>query len=552
MGILGATIVYKVLKSEGNERYYAMKQSLHPILSCTEASTFESSLLQGDEGKTWDAMNKAGRGLGRAVLRDFNELRIFPRDPHILVFAGKGHNAGDALLAADEILKARPRGRVVILFALGQSGLSSLTEWALSGLREHPHVEVHAFPEGLDVHGVHALLDTYASGRSFDIAIDGILGMQCKPPLRGSLPALIEGVNTYPCIDFRAAVDLPTGLGDEPCESILRADFTYATGIAKSPLLFEAAKAHVGRIRYLDIGFFDSETDFQQKEYVLTDAVLDPLRTLRSPQTDKRHYGHLFIVTGSRSYPGALMMSTKAALYGGTGLTTAFAPEHLATAFAASLPEAMWSPWPETASGHLSLDGKEALLRRRYEAGAVLIGPGLGQEKETETLVTELLENLTCPFVLDADALVPSVLAAIRKRPEDAGPVVLTPHRGEFARISGFEVADQTPDVLRAFSKEHGVITVLKGPVTQISDGKTVAYSLFGGPVLARGGSGDILSGLLASRLVQNPENPFEAACQAVVWHGQAADALARAKGQTATTTTQLLAKLSDVLRAPW
>lgn len=245
-------------------------------------------------------------------------------------------------------------------------------------------------------------------------------------------------------------------------------------------------------------------------------------------------------------------MSTKAALYGGTGLTTAFAPESLVVSFAANLPEAMWSSWPETASGHLALEGRDALLRRKDEAGAVLVGSGLGREKETEKLVADLLTNMTCPFVLDADALVPSVLSAIKKRPKGSGPVVLTPHRGEFARISGFEVADQTADVLRAFSKEHGVVTVLKGPVTQISDGKIVAHSLFGGPVLARGGSGDILSGLVASRLVQDPQKPFEAACQAVVWHGQAADALARSRGQVAVATTQLLPKLSDVLRAPW
>ena len=525
-----------------------MKQSLHPILSCTEASTYEAALLEGSEGRIWDAMNQAGRSLGRAVLRDFNELRVFPRDPNILVLAGKGHNAGDALIAADELLKARPRGRVVVLCALGEEGLSPLTEWALSGLREHKSVTLHNFTGG----AVHALFDKLSGERPFDICIDGILGMQCRPPLRGELPGLIEGVNSYPGIDFRAAVDLPTGLGDELCERVFRADFTYATGIAKAPLFSEAAQRYVGRIRYLDIGFFDSGEAFSGKEYVLTDAALDPLRTLRSSQSDKRHYGHLFIVTGSRAYPGALMMSTKAALYGGTGLTTAFAPESLAVSFAANLPEAMWSPWPETASGHLALEGRDALLRRKGEAGTVLIGPGLGREKETETLVKDLLTNLTCPFVLDADALVPSVLSAIKKRPKDAGPVILTPHRGEFARISGFEVADQTADVLRAFCKEHGVVTVLKGAVTQISDGKTVAYSLFGGPVLARGGSGDILSGLVASRLVQDPKPPFEAACEAVVWHGQAADALARSRGQIAVATTQLLSKLSDVLRAPW
>lgn len=106
--------------------------------------------------------------------------------------------------------------------------------------------------------------------------------MQCKPPLRGELPKLLQGVNSYSGIDFRAAVDLPAGLGDQSCETIFRADFTYATGIAKAPLFFEAAQASVGRIRYLDIGFFDTCEDSFGKSYVLTDSALKPLRALRS------------------------------------------------------------------------------------------------------------------------------------------------------------------------------------------------------------------------------------------------------------------------------
>jgi NAD(P)H-hydrate epimerase len=529
-----------------------MKQNAHPILSCSEALQYEASLLGGDESKTWDVMNKAGRSLGRATLRDFNELRIFPRDPHILVLAGKGHNAGDAFLAADELLKARPRGHVVVLFALGEVGLSPLAERALLVLREHSQVDVRSFTGACDVEGVHAFLDSLSGGRPFDICIDGILGMQCKPPLRGLLPELLNGVNTYPRIDFRVAVDLPTGLGDVPCKTIFRADFTYATGIAKTPLFTKTAQPYVGRIRYLDIDFFSSQKHPTSSEYILTGRILDTLRVLRSSQTDKRHYGHLFVVAGSRSYPGALMMCTKAALYGGTGLVTAFAPQHLATAFAANLPEVMWASLPETASGNLTLDVYHALLRRSDEAQAMLIGPGLGREEQTEQLVVKLLQELSCPFVLDADALVPSVLAAVKARPKHAGPVILTPHPGEFARISGCAVDDQTPEALRTFCKEYRVVTVLKGPITRISDGTTVVCSLYGGPVLARGGSGDILSGLLASRLVQFPQNPFEAACQGVVWHGQAADALARSSGQVATTTTQILGKLADVLRAPW
>ena len=229
-------------------------------------------------------------------------------------------------------------------------------------------------------------------------------------------------------------------------------------------------------------------------------------------------------------------MTVLAALRSGAGLVTAFVPESLAPAFAARAPEAMWVGWPETPDGGLALEGRHLLLARLPRATALVIGPGLGREAETLALVMDLVQTVTIPVLLDADALQPDIVLARQ------GPLVLTPHAGEFARVAG-------KMELRAFSKKRQATVVLKGPVTRICDGAEVYHSFFGGPVLARGGSGDLLAGLIGGLLAQTPKEPLLAACRGAVWHGIAADLLARSLGQTAVQTTQLLDFLSAALR---
>ena len=151
-------------------------------------------------------------------------------------------------------------------------------------------------------------------------------------------------------------------------------------------------------------------------------------------------------------------------------------------------------------------------------------------------LLADIVKTATVPLVIDADALQPEIVWA------GAAQRILTPHAGEFARIA-------RAAKLLDFSREAKVVTVLKGPLTRICDGAAVYHSLHGGPVLARGGSGDILAGLIAGLLAQKPADPLAAACRGAVWHGMAADLLARTNGQIAVQTTQVLDFLAAALR---
>ena len=481
-----------------------------PILSCAEAREFEAARFGGDEALEWPAMQRAGRALAAAVLRDFLEIGGFPpAEGRVLVLAGKGHNAGDALLAAGELLKDFPGATVDVLFVFGERALRPLAARAWRELVQRGGERVRVVAEPPD-------------GRLYSLCLDGIFGFQFRPPVEPRVAAVIERINAA-SIRFRAAVDLPSA-------ELFRADFTYATGIVKTPVL---ASANAGRVRYLDLGFFEPTSVAPDAlARVLTPALLAPLAALRASQSDKRTYGHVGLVGGSRDFPGAILMAALAALRSGAGLVTAFVPESLAAAFAARAPEVMWVGWPETPAGGLALEGNHLLQGRRARLDALVIGPGLGREAETLALVRDIVATSPVPVVLDADALQADIVGA------GLAARVLTPHAGEWVRVAG-----SVPD--RA-------VVVLKRPVTRIQGGGTggpVYFSLAGGPVLARGGSGDLLAGLIGGLLAQTPADPMLAAARGTLWHGLAADALARAHGQTSVMTTQVLDYLGPVLR---
>jgi NAD(P)H-hydrate epimerase len=494
--------------------------SSHPVLTLAGAKRFEDEFFRGDEAREWSAMKSAGLAVGLAVLDDFGELGRFPEDAHLLVLVGKGHNGGDALLAAQAILARHPAAHADLWLLFGDRALKPLAARAYRELFQSApkRVRLISRPDAL--------------AKSYDLSLDGVFGFQFHPPLTPKLTTIFARLNHHP-IRFRAAVDLPSGLGDD---NALRADFTYATGSVKTPVLDDALRAVVGRLRYLDLGFFSEVNLPDVNDRVLTSEILSPQQILRPAASDKRSYGHVFILGGSRSYPGAVLMSALAAARSGTGLVTAFVPESLVPAFAARAPEVIWVGWPETPAGGLALEGSHLLRERIDRANALLLGPGVGREPETMALLADIVKTATVPLVIDADALQPEIVRA------GSAPRILTPHAGEFARIAG------TAKLLD-YSREAKAITALKGPVTRICDGAAVYHSLHGGPVLARGGSGDILAGLIAGLLAQKPAEPLAAACRGAVWHGLAADLLARTNGQVAVQTTEVLDFLAAALR---
>jgi len=498
----------------------------HPILSCADAGKWEKRLLK-KEGSEWSAMNRAGEAIAHGVEEDFREVGGLPERARLLLLIGKGHNGGDAMLAARDLLKRFPEGTADLCLCFGDTSLKPLARRSLDELLATAGQRVRR----VDFRRLKA------EARAYDLCFDGIFGFQFRPPMDENTGRLIAWVNAHSKIAFRAAVDLPSGVGDAGADKAFRADFTYATGILKSPVVMSSNAEFVGRVRYMDLGFFRKKSP-PSAQRVLSGSLLIPLARLRPSQSDKRTFGHLCVVGGSHSYPGAIMLAIRAALRSGVGLVTALVPDSLAAQYAAAHPEVMWVGCPLNHDGGLSLAMLPLLRERLKRAKALLIGPGLGAAPESLELVRRIAEEVRVPMVVDADALQPAVIGALKTK-----PFICTPHAGEFKRIEPALYSGKKIEAPRG-------VLVLKGPLTQITDGKNTYYSPFGGPVLARGGSGDMLAGLIGGLLAQTPADPLLAACRGLVWHGMAADLLARTHGQVAVENSQLLEQLGPALQS--
>jgi len=509
----------------------------HPILTCAQSAELEAELLGGNAEKSYAAILRAGKGAARQTLAEFSAL--MGESPKILLLGGSGHNAADGAIAALEICKIFPAAKVAAVFP-PDSRLKENTLRALSELRAGVPDLRETAPENAEV-----LREEF-----FDLIIDGVLGMSFVPPLRADTAKLISLANSIRA-RLKISIDVPSGASDNPREGgeIFRADATYSTGICKKLLFEPANREFAGRIRYVDIGFFDcakTRTKFGNIENLaLSPSALSFLNNPRPALSDKRTFGHVFILAGSETYPGAALLAVKSALRAGAGLVSAFVPQTLAAAFAAAEPSAIWMGCPTDEFGAIALEALPQIRARLNSATSFLAGPGLTKSPETRALLSEVLKLApNVPAVLDADAIVPELLRILSQR---NAPAIVTPHEGEFLRIA----PDASDESLKRACLEYKCVIALKSPATRICDGVKIARQTRGCPALARGGSGDILSGICASLAGGKHLNlsAFEAAALASQWLGLSAERAAAELGETALATSDIPRFMPAALR---
>ena len=515
-----------------------------PILSLSQAHAFEQEYFNGDEALQWDAMTRAGEAVADSALRDMRELRTIPHRPKLMVLVGKGHNGADALIAARRFLRTIPTARAAIWPWTAMEECRPMTQRAFKELIDFAtkRLEVLPIANEMNVEGLDEILSSQAKGRGVDLLIDGLLGMQARPTLKSPLGEWIKLLNDSESISVRVSIDLPTGITESSTQETepFRADFTYCTGIVKLPVIKNFTQQWVGRLRYLDLGFFAQfrPNHFSGNEKVLRPSALTQLRKLRPVVSDKRDYGHLLAIVGSRELGGAALMCARGALRTGLGLLTCCVPESLHASFVAACPEAMWVPMPETPKGGLALEGLGKVRQFLDRADALVAGPGIGSEGETHTLVREACKLFSGPLLLDADGLRSEIIDSLA----DQDHLVLTPHAGELDRLAG------RGGVENFLSSFQGVI-LRKGAHQQVIYDGAILHLFSGSSLLARGGSGDILSGIVGSLLARGGRSSIDCVALGTFWYGRAAEALARQHGQEAVTTTQILEYLSFALR---
>ncbi len=533
---------------------FTLRGAAVPAMSCKITKIHEKHFFDPQKSdiseappKEADFMERAGTRVTETVLKKLhgNELS------GLLVLIGKGHNGGDALIAARKILSKFPKNSVPVklVFCVNDwDDLAPLTmdayEAFLREIGKKPTFFV--VPESVEK------LENFVSRDFSGVILDGIFGYGFRPPMQPQIFQALLKINELRGDILRVAVDLPSGISDrEYVQYAFRADLTCALGVLKTPLLEPKNDFYVGEIEICSVDFPLWESDFYGID---TEKILEKIPQIRSRNSDKRSFGHLLIVGGSRKMPGALLMNVLAALRSGIGLVSVLCPESVQPAFAAHTPEAMWIPCKENADGGLDFaDSAKNFRSLLPKIDAILVGSGMGRSRNSQALIREIASETPAgtPLILDADALFPENIFAARKN----WNTILLPHEGEFARISGTTNPAE-------FCKKNSLSLVLKKPRSEIFAGKFRLLTSAGTPLLARGGSGDILAGIVASLFAQNAkffrerspdeEKSTEALAtilaEAVCWHGAAARELEKIQGQISAEISKLPAMLFRAL----
>jgi len=479
-------------------------------------------------------------------------VSAYPHAKGFGVICGKGNNAGDGFVVARKLHEAGKEVRVLLL-----ADPKELRGDAAANYEKLPVKPVIAKSS--------ADLESAVAQAIFksDVLMDAILGSGFRPPVSGLYAAAITKINSasLPVI----AVDIPSGADSEvmgeQTGGVVRAD-AIVTFTAPRP-------AHVfgnltsGPIVIAPTGSPDEVIQSSRNLNLITPKDIVPLLASRPRDSNKGMYGHVLVVGGSLGKAGAAAMAGFSALRAGAGLVTVATPRSVLPTVAGFHPELMTEPLEETGEGTISVHALELLQHLTEEKTVLAMGPGISRNEETAEVVRKVVSDSDVPVVLDADGL-----NAFEGRAEELNRrerqgradnvektriLVLTPHPGEMARLTGLSITAIQCDrvnLASKFAQDHRLILVLKGDRTVVAgpDGETWINPT-GNPGMATGGTGDILTGIVAGMLAQNPQCAFQTVLAAVYLHGLAGDIACDRLGEQALVATDLVKAFPEVFR---
>ena len=426
----------------------------------------------------------------------------------VCVVCGKGNNGGDGFVAARKLHEAGKKVSIIILAKAADE---------LRGDAAEMFKKLTAAPfwvgdeKDFEKPEIQSALEA-------DLIIDAILGTGFKPPIKGVAARAVAEINE--CAGWVVAVDVPSGVDSDsvepplsPTDDQVRADGVFSFTAAKPALVFDNVSD--GPIAIAGIGSPDSlvASCSSLREDVLSGAEFALFSGPRKPDANKGNFGHVLIVGGSVGKSGAAAMAGLAALCTGAGLVTVACPKSVQPVIAAYAPELMTFPLEETKEGSISM----LALANRGEwlegKSVVVVGPGISRNQETAEFVRDLVSICSEWMVIDADGLNAFTGRITELQPDkDVNPLairVLTPHPGEMSRLAGIptaEVQANRVSTARKIAKETQCCTVLKGHRTLIAGPQDYVWiNTTGNPGMAKGGTGDVLSGIVAGMLAQWP-----------------------------------------------
>ncbi len=461
-------------------------------LICTteQIRAIDTGTINGDSEKGYMLMKSAAQGIADAVV-DVVDKRDGVR---IAVFCGKGNNGGDGFAAARILLG---RGYDVICYALCKcddlqnEAKRAYDDYVAAGNTVIEIVDKEAFPDC----------------SKFSIIIDALLGNGLKGNPEGLYADAINCINrshvNVVAADTPSGLDNNTGIPFSPC---IDAQFTVTMGFPKVGLYFYPGRSNVGRLKIQPLDY-DKVSIEKEKIDILTPDVHDLYKMLppRHAAGSKHDHGLALLLCGSRGMSGSAALASMAALRAGCGMTHCAVPVSIADILSVKLTETVIHPLWENESGAVSINAIEQIRILADGKQAMCIGPGLGHEIGTSKLVRELVRSVSLPLILDADGL--NAFKGYADELENhIGEVIITPHRGEWARLFG--PLEREPlkliNQVKTISQKFGITILLKGNPSICACPDGAVYILpFGNSALAKAGSGDVLSGCIVSLLAQ-------------------------------------------------
>lgn len=482
-------------------------------------------------------MENAGSAVADFVLSEY------PEPASVGVICGKGNNGGDGFVAARKLVEAGRDVRVLLL-----ADPAELRGDAAAMFGKLPIEPVVAKShEELVAEDAQAALDA-------ELLVDAVLGTGFRPPVSALYAEAITAINAkdVPVV----AVDIPSGADADatgpPGGTVARADAIVTFTAARPAHVFGSLTD--GLTEIAPIGSPPEAIVSSLKLNLITPYEIAPLIGPRPAESNKGSYGHVLVIGGSLGKSGAAAMAGMSVLRSGAGLSTVATPKSVLATVAGFHPEVMTEALHETEAGTISTRALEyGRVDELVKGKTVLaIGPGISRNPETAEFVRTVVGKYDLPMVLDADGL--NAFDGVAHLLNGNGrPFVITPHPGEMSRLTGLSIPEVQKDrigVARAFAKDHNLIVVLKGHRTLVAqpDGE-VWVNTTGNPGMATGGTGDILTGIVAGMIAQNPQQVVEAVTSAVYLHGLAGDVACETMGEQSLVATDLVRALPEAFQ---
>jgi NAD(P)H-hydrate epimerase len=480
-------------------------------------------------------MERAGRGAAQVAL----DLLGDPDGKMVVHFCGRGNNGGDGFVVARLLAEAGARP---VVYLVGR--IDEVKGEARENLERLQKMDI-------EIAEVKALEDV-ADPEKADLVVDALLGTGLSGPVRGLMADLIGLINRAgPAV---LSVDIPSGLEADSGRILgcaVRADHTVTMAFPKQGFYFSPGRELVGALSTVDIGIPDWAAEREKLQVETLDkSEMARLIPSRAADAYKGSFGRVLVVAGSVGMTGAAALTSMAALRSGAGMVMLGLPESLNDIAEIKLTEVMTAPLPETENRSLSTAALNRIEELLSWADVVALGPGLSMHSETIALVRQLLPRMKHPTVVDADGLNAiaedsSLLSTVQ------APLVITPHAGELARLSGIDIPGEAPDriqAVRSLAERYGLICVFKGAPTLIAEPQGALYiNTTGNPGMATAGVGDVLTGMIAGFLAQGC-SPLDAARLGVFLHGLAGDVAVEERGEWSLVAGDLLDAIDEAM----